>query len=126
MINLTKEKLRQNAAAMLAHANGKPIEWKQPWGEWQETKNLGLIASTEYRPKPEPVMRHWSKPSDVPAPICWLRVSGYTMAYMVVAVYDTGLCFHMNGMHGDISWDSVGRYEYSTDCKTWHKCEVSE
>lgn len=68
-MKLTPEQLKQNAAAMIAFAEGKPIQIKLHNGIWKDddTGNLdGIGDNDEYRPKPEPKTRPWSKPDEFP------------------------------------------------------------
>lgn len=125
---MTNEQLKQNAAAMLSFANGKTVQinyGKQVWydiplGEEPQWR----FDTHNYRPKPEPVSRPWSKVEDVPGPVCWIRMPENTIRLeaMITAIYYTG-CQTEQGCFG---WEDIGRYEYSTDRKTWHKCEVTE
>ncbi len=53
-MKMTSEQLRQNAAAMIAFADGKPIEWHPPGSgdKWLETSGLEFIHIYPHRPKP--------------------------------------------------------------------------
>lgn len=69
-MKLTPDQLRQNAAAMLALADGKPVEFLSSEGVWKPT---GFVdCSYPHRPKaawrlPEPPKGHrWHNPANVP------------------------------------------------------------
>lgn len=136
-MKMTPEQLRQNAGAMIACAEGKPVEARgiAPITDWldQSFPISFNFEQVEYRPKPEPVTRPWSKPQDVPAPVCWVRTTSMSEASatrlegMVVAVSDKAMTF-LCGSLQHCDWDNreLAHLEYSTDRKTWHKCEVTE
>ncbi len=56
---MTKEQLRQNAAAMLAFADGKPIQFYMD-GAWRWTSAINRIDVIPHRPTPELNSRPWS------------------------------------------------------------------
>jgi hypothetical protein len=130
-VKLTPEQLRQNAAAMVAHSDGKPIqfkrlddgpnEWRTPLGG--ECWNLDTL---QYRPKPEPKTRPWSKPEDVPGPLCWIRNESGA-EWLVLSVHKEGI--HYSGSdwnHRTLDFSKLNYYEHSTDRKIWLPCVVSE
>lgn len=131
---MTTEQGLQNALAMLAFYNGKPVQflntqmvgtgWSDVFGTpfWCFDKYL-------YRPKPEPVTRPWSKPEDVPGPVCWVRnraLAGNPLPVgsLIVCVERWGVTLGANQTLAE--WDVFETLEYSTDRKTWRKCEVTE
>jgi hypothetical protein len=127
---LTKEQLRDNAAAMLAFADGKPIQFNpsannDPDSIWWDTKDLTYIQTIWHRPKPQPVSRPWGKPEDVPGPVCWLRPKGGgNMLYLITHLSGDGTLGHTLGR---IVWsEMVDLYEYSTDRVTWKPCTVED
>lgn len=133
-MNLTPEILKQNAAAGVAMSNGNPIEYRLAGSNnrWLNYSPDSMAApdwgSWEYRPKPEPVSRPWSKPDDVPGPVCWIRRDHWER--LIIMVNPSRITF-VGGVASkleDINWDEIQRdgCEYSTDRKTWHKCEVRE
>lgn len=126
-MKLTPEQLRQNAAAMIAHAEGKPVQWREDDdAEWTDTEHpIWQCDDVSYRPKPEPKTRQWSKPDDVPGPVCWLRVVDDAAELMVVGMDELTINISQAGSY---KWSKLHEegFQYSTDRKTWHKCEVSE
>jgi len=65
-MNLKPEQLKQNAAAMIAFAEGKPIEFQDRNGEWLRTGGLHSFLEYPHRPAP------WTLP-DPPAGHQWHR-----------------------------------------------------
>lgn len=85
------------------------------------------------RPLPAvaPSMRAWSKPEDVPGPICWIRgiqAMGYsTFSMLVIYIHETGVvCGHRN-TNVEFQWEELEGRTYSTTrtAGLWHKCEVT-
>ncbi len=121
------EILRQNAAAMLAYADGKPI---QGWSSTEqaffdmECNPSWDCSSTRYRPKPEPTTRPWSKPSDVPGPVCWIRDPGdpkwgeHLIAVIAIDKVST--------VWGSTSYATFQNKEYSTDRINWKPCVTED
>lgn len=127
---MTNDQLRQNASAMIAFADGKPIQLRytgEPRHEWTDAGNPVFELHThEYRPKPEPVSRPWSKPEDVPGPICWMRKKN-GWACMVVEVECNFVSIGGGGIAAcKVTWDEMKYCEHSTDRKTWLPCTVAE
>jgi hypothetical protein len=123
-MKLTKEQLRDNASAMLAFADGKPIEYDSSSSEtpsWMNTEDLTYIHTIWHRPKP--VSRPWSKPEDVPGPVCWIRNNRFSSMHIVAQLSDDGIWAHGLGM---LVWGTLEDYEYSIDRKTWKPCTVEE
>lgn len=120
--------LRRNADAMEAFLAGKSVEYysrlDDKWhDETSEITGWGLL--TPHRIKTTPKARGWSNPDDVPGPICWIRLalkSSHPCDALVVGILETGV----QTSQGSFDWESSVKYEYSTDRKTWHKCEVIE
>jgi hypothetical protein len=126
---LTKEQLRDNAAAMLAFADGKPIQFNpsanddpDPDSIWWDTNDLTYIQTIWHRPKPQPVSRPWSKSEDVPLN-CWLRSPKYGNMHLVTHLSNQGTWGYTIGR---LDWHELGEYEYSTDRVTWKPCTVEE
>lgn len=80
------------------------------------------------RIKPTPVSRPWSKPSDVPGPVCWIRDIGQeSYGSMIIGMHPEGI--ERVGYSLRISllpWCHCLNKEHSIDRKTWAKCEVIE
>lgn len=140
---LTPQDYRNMADAIEAQKAGRPVqyatlkyngtrldvpgEWKSNGadgtGELDDFKTLFI-----YRPAPEPVTRPWSKPEDVPGPVCYLRNSttGCGVHWFMVIQADEGT-IDIQGR--EISWDALakeGVWEHSTDRITWKPCVVVE
>lgn len=122
---MTPEQLRQNAAAMLAFADGKPVQILHEQKGWIDNPSNDLvdIDTIEYRPKPEPVTRHWSKPEDVPIN-CWIRWTEDGNQYLVTAILDKGVQCKWDGSRYTSTWDALraGGVKHSTDRKEWKPC----
>ena len=124
---LTKEQLRDNAAAILAFADGKPIQFDAAsYGSttpiWADTKALTHIQDIWHRPKPQPASRPWNTPEDVPMH-CWLRSKTIGNMHLVTSLADEGTWGHVLGR---LLWRDLHGYEYSTDRVTWHPCTVED
>jgi hypothetical protein len=134
-MRLTKEQLRDNAAAILTFTDGKPIELFTQ-GFWSECRFTAgdehllfkcMSQGNHYRPKPQPVSRPWSKPEDVPLN-CWFRVGQGEPERLVTMVAIDGI--RIAGASCDSAffrWHEIaeGR-EYSIDRKTWKPCTVED
>ncbi len=128
---LTKEQLRDNAAAILAFADGKPIQYDSSSSEtpnWLNTEDLTEIHTIWHRPKPQPSSRPWSKPEDVPGPVCWIRSEKGKSERLVTMVAGDGIrMFSLLGNdHAFFGWNYIAPYEYSTDRVTWKPCTVED
>lgn len=132
-MNLTPQQLRNAADAMDAYEAGKAIEYRRfdetEWNTTDKSQAPGYLAWmldwAEYRPKPTPKTRPWSKPDDVPGPVCWVR--DHRSQWMITTITHEGVI--TDGSAGIIrQWHEFEENypEYSTDRKTWHKCEVIE
>lgn len=126
---MSPEQLKQNAAAMIAYAEGKPVEVRldSSGNNWTLTDTPTFDCSAyDYRPKPEPKTVPWSKPEHVPGPVCWIRGDG------IIGMMIVGFCAMEYGVVSGnglpFSWEDISRrsLEYSTDCINWSKCEVVE
>lgn len=89
---------------------------EQPHETWRDCSR---------RPKPKPVLRAWSNPSDVPGPVCWVRMNGGESAGMVVGVGPMGICVSI-GDGSKMDWWELDAYEYSTTraADDWHACKT--
>lgn len=126
-MKLTPEQLRQNAEALRAFADGKPIQCQFGCdgggfdNEWHKTENLNRFLEVPHRPEPEPVTREWNSDADVPAGICFVLADNCKCPQLVT----------LSTSHG--VWCSGGAFYYyrdlrkfSTDRKTWLPCTVTE
>lgn len=122
---MTPEQLKQNVAAMIAFADGKPIEYRllnEELDPWEENADPNFdFSRCEYRPKPEPRTRPWNCPEDVPDGLIYLKTNGGQKGIALepddAGIYVTG---------GYFNYLQLGFY--STDRKNWQPCvvEVSE
>lgn len=130
---MLKEIQLQNAAAMIAHAEGKSIQFKaldeDQWNYFdQNTEPNWDFKNFEYRPKPEPKTRQWSMAEDVPVLPCYIRgIQSEGLSWALVLSAGTGgINVAGDGGCRFVPYDSLELYLCSTDRKTWQKCEVSE
>lgn len=135
-MNYSKTEWDDIKAAIALLAEGKPemvenrlrsVDWKPI----QTHHNIILDGQWLYRPKPQPKTRGWSKPDDVPGPVCWLRPNsgGLLGLQSLITAVSEGGCTVMNRDEQFVSFerpDHWGRLEYSTDRKTWLPCTVED
>ena len=131
-MNLTKEQLAQNADAMNAALAGKPVQYRSrgtdKWFDAEDAIN-GLrwnCDATEYRPKPQPVARPWSKPDDVPL-LCWIRLKAGEPEMMVIMVANNGI--RIAGITCEsafFEWSELSLLEHSTNRTAWKPCTVED
>jgi len=129
MNRLTDIQKQQTIAAFDCLIHGGEVEYLHPNGVWVTTDSV--TTRFPHRPKPKPSMRPWSKPEDVPGPVCWIRpVKQTSLHMMVTTVWIAGIRFSdatgqvPHELHFGHDLEKWGRHEYSTDRKTWQKCEV--
>lgn len=125
-MKLSIYQLKQNAAAMLAFADGMPIQFiaanSDKWVDYLHTDMMPDFANRPFRAKPQTVSRPWSTPEDVPLH-CWLRSAPLSdQSWLVNGVLNAGV-YSAGGMK---NWNELRDYEYSTDRKTWKPCTVEE
>lgn len=130
MTDNEKQRLRQNAAAMLAWADDKPVQWVTSQcnpdygggGTWDDEDHpKWRFSEFDYRPKPEPQMRDWNCPEDVPLN-CWIRgVSKFER--FISTIHSEGGCTDTGG---SFAWSDLRDYHYSTTRRKddWHPCKV--
>lgn len=129
------ERKKAAAAIFTAAAEGKVIEWRHVNREWLpiDPFNLGsrwnVMEHPEfYRVKPEPVTRPWSKPEDVPGPVCWLETT--TGAALITNILAVGIMYNCltHNTARLVTWDDLQKTcsRHSTDRRTWHPCTVTE
>lgn len=123
-MKLTPEQLRLNAAAMVAHADRKPIECYDDEDGWIDTKNLGGILSIPHRPKPEPKARPWSKLEDYNGAE-WFSGDGGQSRFRFVGISSAGV--FIGTRQTVVPWAELKAFwKHSMDGLSWHKCEVTE
>lgn len=134
-MKLTPEQLRQNAAAMIAFADGKPVEYKYRDPSCEDRWDGNPSPSWDcdayyYRPKPEPVRRPWSKRSDVAAP--WLKLKTALQDDFIthiLTVDDTGVrIIGESGIVEFATWKELSECNahFSPDLQDWKPCTVEE
>jgi len=125
-MKLTNEQLKQNAAAMISFADGKPIQFipvhNDTWQDYLHTHMMPDLTNRPFRPKPQPASRPWSKTEDVPMN-CWLRPHVEGIMYLITHLSEEGPSLSALGR---IRWSDMPRFEYSTDRKTWKPCTVED
>jgi len=72
-----------------------------------------------------PKTRPWNCVGDVPMPICWVRNKNAQNGakWLAHCVCISGI--HYSGNSSLLTWHELSNYEYSTDGKTFQKCEVT-
>jgi len=133
-MKLTPQQLRETADAIEAHNAGKPVQVQLKSGKWIDClsgpEEWTFFGDLGYRPKPESKTRRWSKPDDVPGPVCWLRNNSGHEAMVIALHRDGPVCIGTEAERFEKTlpyrWENLTEWEHSTDRKTWHKCEVTE
>ena len=129
-MNMTpEERIESNYAALQAHKAGRPVQFWSVNEFWDDiTGEPTWFNNMTYRPKPKPVQHPWSKPEDVPGPVCWIRRDGGIKGlFLTTGIFKDGLAVNLKGDGFFYSWQGLAtQWEYSTDLKTWHPCTVEE
>lgn len=132
---MNQQRAKELLPVITAFANGEIIECSS--SNWLTKEEIlpGQNATFtyddfQYRIKPKPVTRPWSKPEDVPGPVCWVRADSGLEA-MISAVSPAGISFvGPSDSVQSYSWEKFarahGKLLHSTDRKTWHPCTVTE
>lgn len=132
---MNRDRAKELLPIITAFANGEEIQcrWSDfPDENWYSTTLIPAAQDgsrpVEYRIKPKPITRPWSKPEDVPGPVCWIRkIDTERFRVLVVAVRPDGIrCSLADDATQLLDWDQLDGREHSTDCKTWHPCTVTE
>lgn len=117
---------------MIAHAEGKPVQYAYPtspdkWFDFTETGGAPQwgLNNYFYRAKPEPVTRLWAKPDDVPLN-CWMRVSCNPASHFFVTEVRGDSVIIGSSQAARREWDNMQDLEHSTDRKTWQPCTITE
>lgn len=138
---MNDEQLKGLQDAIAAKLAGKPWQYRysntgmstprapSDWVTESAETDLGLLDLSVYdfRAAPEPVSRPWSKPEDVPGPVCWIRWGDGNTQHLIGHVCIDGIK-NCTGS-GTIRWSDLQNStaaEYSIDRKTWHPCTVEE
>lgn len=129
--------LRERADACDAALLCEPIERMQDNGKWTPAivdNPERFLSSSRYRRAPAPKTRPWSKPEDVPGPVCWIRRNEVNAPHsdnvmaMIVNTSDIGFEYFTR-QNGFVNWcdvEKISSLEHSTDRKTWLPCTVIE
>jgi hypothetical protein len=123
--------LKQAAAALFDFQCGKTIEIKHPDEEWRACRCIDVGAILDciqngalIRPT---VIRPWSKPEDVPGPVCWIRADSRFYGAMIVGIDEHGVWTAGGDENIRHTWAAFNTpTEYSTDMKTWSPCVVAQ
>ena len=119
-----QQEAKRRAEVMLAFAEGKEIECDRGGAEryMPNERPTWDWSCNDYRVKPTPATRPWG-PDDVP-PLCWVRSTARPkMRYGMNQFDNEGLFLHPDSF---IAWETLrSEYEYSTDLRTWRRCEVA-
>jgi hypothetical protein len=90
-------------------------------------------ATARYRRAPKPVKRPWNKPSDVPGPVCWIRLryrasEQSSLEAIIVSVSDKGFEWNTNYARfcPFTAKDNIEALEHSTDRIQWKPCTTTE
>lgn len=132
MNKLTNEELCQCGLAIIAASEGKMWQYRTESGQWFDATDEDILDIGRFpmRPKPELATRPWIKPEDVPGPVCWIRERKWPNEQsMILGVSRDGVDYissNNNEVETD-TWTELRDFncEYSTDRKTWFKCEVT-
>lgn len=118
---------------MQAHAEGRRIEFRfrrnSMLGPWGDIINPEWTDDHDYRPKPEPKLRPWSKPEDVPSPVCWIRqphTAPFATLILSIGADIVRFANHEGFRVVTFSSGDLAGYEYSTDRIHWHPCGIVE
>jgi hypothetical protein len=124
-MKLTNEQTKQNGLAMIAFSEGKKVEaaYLLTPNKWVDVECPNWHSEAAiFRPKPQPTLRPWSKPEDVPLN-CWLKAHSFNnQDWFVNGVMESGVY----SAGGSKTWNELHQYQYSTDRKTWKPCTVEE
>ena len=124
---MTPQRAKELLPILTAYANGEPIQYRRDnHSEWRDSfGGLGFEAQgCQYRIKTKPVTRPWSKPEDVPGPVCWLMFPGGES--LILGTSDSGIQYAGLDCVRTLPWRDLENVRHSTDRKTWHPCTVTE
>lgn len=129
----TAEQIEKSADAVIAFHLGKPVQQRkvdESENDWRPlTGNLTISQAWIYRPAPVQQKRLWSSAQDIPVGVVYIRsVRSEGLSWAMIISAGTGglnAAGDMSAIH-TVYYDRISDYEYSTDRKRWHKCEVTE
>jgi len=127
---MTRTRAKELLPIIEAYANGADVEYRihgdtgDTGDPWHLTSAPDWALGFDYRIAPKPVTRAWSKPEDVPGPVCWLRLPGGDV--MVIGFDSRGIQYAGLDMIATWLWSQIDTVRYSTDRVTWHPCTVTE
>lgn len=132
---MTSTQHRNQADAIDAIERGEweTVQWyfkaADSWCDHEGPYDARESLDSERLLRLKPTLRPWSKPSDVPGPVCWLRPIRSCGQFLVLQIDAGGLCAGysmVTSSHHLILWSGIAAFEHSTDRKTWHPCTVEE
>lgn len=128
------ERTRYAAEVMRLAADGSVVEWtprmgspfvRGIWGAGHDYNGQWDWCTYDYRlPASSRPLKTvpWNCPADVPMPTCWVRNLDYPVTRsLITEVGHYGVDITL-GYGKMIPWDELGRYDHSTDGKTWKPC----
>lgn len=128
MTPLTEQQIADNVAAVEAWLNKEKVEVQYrdtPADPWEHEPNIEAFdfGTFYYRPAPDPSIRWWSRPQDVPGPVCWIKYG--ISAEMLITVVGSSFVCSGRSIFGFIEIEKL-KLQYSLDRKTWLACTVTE
>lgn len=87
--------------------------------------SLSLIKIRTKRPLPPlPVKQYWNNPDHVPNGVCWLRIKGGVVRYLISSVTTEGIKLHPDRIS---KWCTIQNYEWAYAVPgelKWRECTV--
>jgi hypothetical protein len=124
---MTPQRAQELLPIIKAFAEGKAVEQRSEINrdEWIPANGYHIDSRLCYRIKPEPKTRPWSKPEDVPGPVCWISGDGI-IGLLIVSFHSDG--GGLAAGRNEYTWEDIEarKLKYSTDRKTWSPCTVTE
>lgn len=108
---LSPQQHREIADAIDACERGDAVEILGPDGTWQLC-NPQWAPNKRYRRAPVPVERPWNNPSDVPGPVCWLRIGsgGEIGDAFVASIFNQGCAVARRHDTIVYTWHDIEKY----------------
>lgn len=124
-----KDHLLERLASLEALMKGFPIQVLNANYCWCPRPCGGEFdAKARYRPAVQPVTRPWSKPSDVPGPVCFIRhiQSEGTSWAMITSASSDSICATNSVGLSHLPYRELACYQYSTTRaeSSWLPCTV--